>query len=120
MAKLTKPEIKLHNECLSILKKDTLTLDEKEFILANYNESATNINSELGAYFTPLALAWDFSLEVGKGNVIDLCAGIGTLAYTVWHRNRHRYDEDSRPRFVCVERNPHYVEIGRKILPEAE
>lgn len=117
MAKLTKPEIKAHNEAMALVDcgRD-LRDEEKEFILDNWQESATHVNSAAGAFFTPRGLASDFSIEVGGsstelGPCIDLCAGIGSLAYHV----ASKFD-----RIVCVEVNPEYARIGRRVVPEAE
>jgi predicted RNA methylase len=57
-------------------------------------------------------LARDFSLECHKENVIDLCAGIGMLSFCV-------NDFGNGEGFTCIEINPEYVEIGKKILPKA-
>lgn len=123
MAKLTKPQIKAHQQACELLKRDVLTLDEREFVVDNWQESANHINSAAGAFFTPLGLAGDFSIEVSGGaaeraRIIDLCAGIGTLAYAVYHRNA--WGRETAPRIVCVEKNPDYVAVGQKVLPEAE
>lgn len=117
MAKLTKPQIKAHKEAEALIECGRrLTDDEKEFVLDNWQEAATHINSAVGAFFTPRALAADFAIEVNgssceAGPCIDLCAGIGSLSYQVEHRFS---------RMVCVEVNPDYARIGRRILPDAE
>lgn len=108
--KLTKPQIKAHNEACEILKKDRLYEDEKIFVMENWQEGATNVNSAAGAFFTPWGLARDFSLEVSGNRIIDLCAGIGTLAYFAYEEGRE---------ITCVEINPEYVAVGKKIIPEA-
>lgn len=115
MAKLTKQQRKLHAQACEILRKDTLTLDDKLFVLDNWHEGATHMNGEAGAFFTPSGLARDFSIDAGGGrDVIDLCAGIGGLMFWLMMDGRaHR-------RMVCVEVNAAYIEVGRKILPEAE
>lgn len=117
MAKLTKVQIKAHNEALALVDCGRpLHDDEKEFILDNWQESATHVNSAAGAFFTPRGLASDFSIEVvgsstELGPCIDLCAGIGSLAYHV----ASKFD-----RIVCVEVNPDYARIGKRVVPEAE
>lgn len=117
MAKLTKPQIKAHKEAEALIDCDRpLKDDEKEFVLDNWQESATHINSAVGAFFTPRGLARDFAIEVDgsstwKRACIDLCAGIGSLAYAV----ERRFD-----RMVCVEVNPEYARIGKRIVPDAE
>jgi hypothetical protein len=117
MAKLTKAEAKAHAAACDLLRKDRLTDDEREFVLTNWHEGATNINSAAGAFFTPLGLALDLTIEVsGCRRIIDLCAGIGCLALACHWRNGWG---DPPREIVCVEKNPAYVEVGRKILPEA-
>ncbi len=119
MAKLTKAQAKAHAQACDILTKPVLTDDDKDFVLKNWNESANHVNGAAGAFFTPYDLAFDFTIDaIGQGGyggrVIDLCAGIGMLSYAVWHRS-HR-----RARITCIERNPDYLAVGKKILPDAE
>lgn len=116
MAKLTKAQRKAHAEAEAILTKDRLTEDERDLVFQNWHEGANHINGAAGAFFTPWGLAADFSLDAGSGRIIDLCAGIGILSYFVHHRSRW----GTRPADItCVEINPRYVEVGRKLLPEA-
>lgn len=113
MAKLTKEEIKKHNAAIDLLNKDILTYNEKLFVYENWNEGATSVNSEAGAFFTPIDFASDFNLEVYNDcKVIDLCAGIGMLSFFAFHL--HNCD------VTCVELNPVYYEVGKKLLPEAK
>lgn len=120
MAKLSKPQIRAHEQACALLAKDVLTFEEREYVINNWQESATHINSAAGAFFTPLEMAWTFACEVGDTydtRLIDLCAGIGCLSFAIYHRNTWG---DRQPRIVCVEKNPDYVAVGRKVLPEAE
>jgi hypothetical protein len=120
MAKLTKAEAKAHAEAVELLKKDVLTYDERVFVLDNWHEGANHINGSTGAFFTPSGLAGDFAIDACGGRTIDLCAGIGALAFHVFWRAHHARGHDGAEReIVCVERNPSYVEVGRKVLPEA-
>lgn len=119
MAKLTKPQIKAHARAIELLKQDRLTIDEREFVLENWQEAANHINSAAGAFFTPLGLAWDFSIDVGGLRILDLCAGIGALSYAMFERGSFNRSRDEDPKITCVEVNPDYVEVGRKIVPEA-
>jgi len=115
VSRLSKAQIKAHREAEEILAKDRLTDDERQFVLDNWQESANHVNSAAGAFFTPSELAVDASLFLGLyegGRVIDLCAGIGALALSTFWRWRN-------VELVCVEVNPAYVEVGRKLLPEA-
>lgn len=118
MAKLTKAQRKAHAEAEAILTKDRLSEDEKDFVFQNWHEGANHISGAAGAFFTPWGLAADFSIDAGGagGRVIDLCAGIGILSYFLHHRAKWT---DSCPDLTCVELNPRYVEVGKKLLPEA-
>lgn len=110
--KLTKPQIKAHAEAMALVDCGRpLKDDEREFILDNFHEGATNINSAAGAFFTPRGLARDFAIEVNGGRVVDLCAGIGSLSYAV---------EQKVSGLVCIELNPEYARIGKRIVPDAE
>lgn len=116
MAKLTKAQAKAHQQACDLLAKDALTDAEKMFVLENWQESASHINTVAGAFFTPYDLARDFAIETFPGRIIDLCAGIGMLSYAV--RDKHQWDKAPLD-ITCVEINPDYVAVGRKILPEA-
>lgn len=115
MSKLSKAQIKQHREACALLEKDVLSQEERWFVAENWQESAAHINSEAGAFFTPADLACDFTIEVGGGRIVDLCAGIGMLSLAVIAGDR----EKAVTSLTCVEVNPHYVEVGRKVVPEA-
>lgn len=116
MSKLTKAQAKAHQQACDIIAKDVLTEDDKLFVLENWQESASHINTVAGAFFTPIDLARDFSIETYPGRIIDLCAGIGMLSFAV--RSKHQWDKAPLD-ITCIELNPDYVAVGRKILPEA-
>lgn len=110
--KLPKRIARQHNEAVALaLCGRALTLDEREFVLEHFHEGAETTQSLAGAFFTPPALARDFSLEVHGSTIVDLCAGIGALSFAC---------RDPERSFVCVEANPLYVEIGKAIMPEAQ
>lgn len=116
--KLSKAQAKLHNQAVEITQQAELSHDEKIFVLENYHEGATNINGTAGAFFTPLSLGRSFNLETySDKNVIDLCAGIGHLT---WQMQRQAEIEGRTAKFTCVEINPEYYEIGKKIIPHAD
>lgn len=122
MSKLTKREIQLHDQAVCLLQKEHLSHEDKLFIFENFREDAEHINSKSGAFFTPFGLANDFTLQIpclyGKTiRIIDLCAGIGVLSYAAQLEcsDRSRCYAD----ITCVELNPHYVEVGKKVVPEA-
>lgn len=124
MARLTKAEAKRHASAEALLRQDTLTEEEQDYVLENWQESAEHVNGSAGAFFTPQGLARDLNLEVSSsaGSIVDLCAGIGSLSIAIWRSRvaRASWEEVALPRLVCVEINQHYVEIGKKLLPEAE
>jgi len=118
VSRLSKAQIKAHKEAEALLTKERLGDDERQFVIDNWQESASHINSASGAFFTPSELGLDAALFLGLydgGKVIDLCAGIGCLGLSAFWRWGHT-DFD----LTCVEINPEYVAIGRKLLPEAK
>jgi len=121
--KLTRNETYAHNRCLELLKQDTLTDQEKEYILVNYHEGANHNNSAAGAFFTPIRMSFEFSNDVimsingDEITIIDLCAGIGMLSYPIITRLKNL---GIKFRYVCIEYNREYLEVGQKLLPEAE
>lgn len=122
MARLSKREIARHREAEELLKLDRLNDDQRQFVLDNWNEGARHMNAAAGAFFTPSDLALDAALMGGCCSaddnrplrVLDLCAGIGTLGLAAWWRS------GKRARVTCVEINPDYVAVGRKLFPEAD
>lgn len=111
--KLTKEQAKNHQKCQDILSQDRLSYDDKLFVLEYFHEGANNVNSSAGAFFTPYGLARDFGLEIwNKRKIIDLCAGIGMLSFVAFH-------EYAVMDITCLEVNPEYLAVGKKILPEA-
>lgn len=117
MAKLTKAETKKHNQIMDLVESDkALTYEEKLFIIENFHEGAFTNNSELGAFFTPIGLARDFTLDAcTNGSVIDLCAGIGGLSFAMVHYMMYAKVRE----IVCVELNHTYYKLGKRIVPEA-
>jgi hypothetical protein len=117
--KLTKRQAQQHAEAVRLVALDRdLTEDEKEFVLDHWQEAATARNALDGAFFTPAGLGIDLAIEVNGDRIIDLCAGIGRLAWSCRDRARRANNEAARE-LVCVERNPAYVAVGRKVVPEA-
>jgi len=118
MAKLTKAEAKAHASAIELLAKDSLTEDDCEFVFRNWNEGANHVNGAAGAFFTPYDMAFDFAFDVGGTRIIDLCAGIGMLSYAVFYRAKWGHFERAAD-VTCIERNPDYIAVGKKLLPEA-
>lgn len=111
--RLSKKQSQLQNQVMELVHSDRrLTEEERYFILENYQESAGALNSLSGAFFTPEGLARDFAIEVSDGvSIIDLCAGIGRLGFAL---------EQKATRLVCVEYCEAYIEVGKRVLPDAE
>lgn len=116
MLKLTKTERKLHAEAEALLQKNELTVEEREIVFKQWHPASDFDTGASGAFFTPFDLAADFRIDAGTGRIIDLCAGIGMLGY--WCLN-FPWVHDENVELVCIEINPTYVEIGKKLLPEA-
>lgn len=113
--KLSKQLRKLHQQAEDLLLKEELSMDEKLFVLENWMPGAEHDIGRSGSFFTPVDLASDFRIEAGGGKIIDLCAGIGALSFFAYHWPHYA----STPDITCVEVNPRFVEVGKKILPEA-
>jgi len=115
MAKLSRQDWKKHEQACELVECDRiLSDDEREFILDNWNPLATNNVGTAGAYFTPREWAEALMVRLSpKGRILDFCSGIGRLAYTAWNWG---YDKKE---IVCVEINPDYVKVGKRIIPEA-
>ncbi|OUE51780.1 hypothetical protein AZ003_000662 [Citrobacter freundii] len=112
MARVTKKESQLRLKVMELVHSDRQpTEDDKEFIFNNYRGDGIGAT---GAFFTPEMLAWDFMLDAGcSDDCIELCAGIGRLSYYQFIRNKPSH-------ITCVELNPEYVLIGKRVLPQAE
>ncbi|MFD5419443.1 methyltransferase [Streptomyces sp. NPDC127069] len=120
MARLSKEAAKAHEKATALVALDRdLTETEKDFVLDNWQEAASATHNLAGAFFTPEELARDLSIEVHGDRIIDLCAGIGRLAYSCRDHWGRRWNNQRPREIVCVEQNPDYVAVGRKILPEA-
>lgn len=117
MSKLTKRERQLHAQACELLQKGELSYEEKMFVIENWNEGATHDQGYTGAFFTPMPIARGVAIHASnQPRVIDLCAGIGTLSFAL---HNWTASHDIRPDIVCIERNPAYIAIGKKILPQA-
>ncbi|MEV7123942.1 methyltransferase domain-containing protein [Kitasatospora griseola] len=118
MPHLSKDQAKLHRQAQALVDLDRpLTWQEQEFVMENWQESDNSTHGLDGAFFTPPGLARDLSVEVSGPEVqrvLDLCAGTGRLAWA----SINDWGAPDRE-MVCVERNPKYVRVGRKVLPEA-
>lgn len=122
MAKLSKRDLAKHEKAAHLVALDRpLSLDERVQVAEDWHEGAGGDQTAASAFFTPCDFASDLRIDMPqRGTFVDLCAGIGRLAFfaggqAMYEEYRHHYE-----RIVCVERNPAYVAVGKRILPEAE
>ena len=117
--KLSKQEIKLQKEVKALIDSDKkLHEDDLEYIYENFNPGFISDVTTHSAYFTPLDMAYDFALFAGRHGVcVDMCAGIGILTYAAKIRDSW---EKNITHQICIERNPDYLAIGKRLLPEAD
>lgn len=117
--KLTKQETKFHLQAEDLINSEKeLSFDEKIFILENWIPGANNNVTESGSFFTPYELAQDLAIAFYDEpyKIIDLCAGIGTLSFAYLQKVKIV----GTPDLTCVEINPEFVKVGKRILPEAK
>lgn len=121
--KLSRAEVKEQKELFeqietAIQNDIPLTPDEIENIYEKINIGYIGDVTINSAYFTPLDMAMDAVYFTHcKGVTVDMCAGVGVLSYAA--RIRDSY-ERKITNLVCIERNPDYLRIGKKLLPEAD
>lgn len=115
--KLSKQQIKQHESAAKLLEKDHLTYDEKVQVYRDWIPAYSENIGVIASYFTPHDMAGDMCIEVNGLTVVDLCAGIGMLAFTYYHWVK--CGGQHTPKITCIERNPAFVEVGKKLLPEA-
>lgn len=119
MAKLTKQQLSRHKLSLELVN-DTCKLsdDERVFVLENWQPAAADVTGS-NAIFTPPSIAQVVALDtIDEGRLLDLCAGIGSLAFHVYQRAKMVHWED-RIEIVAIEKNPEFAKVGKRILPEA-
>jgi len=114
--KLSKGQLRDHKIALELLEKSNLSRYERWDVLAYYQPAADV--ADIGFFQTPHAdaqsVAWD---GVDSGRILDLGAGIGMLTYHVYYDIQ---DSGGTADIVALEKDPRLVEIGKKIMPEAE
>ncbi|MDH6544161.1 methyltransferase [Streptomyces sp. SPB4] len=117
---MTRDEQKAHREARRLVALARhLTEDEKDTVAEHWQESSSVTNKLDGAHFTPLGLASDLRFHVVGTRIIDLCAGVGRLAYAARELYTRGWEGLPPREIVCVEKNPDYVTVGRKLMPEA-
>ena len=102
MGKITKQQLRLHEQTEQLLwgGDRPLRRDEVAFCLEHWDPRAA-------------------AMYVGGDGrrVVDICAGIGRLAFAVLEANLWRPQE---VRLTAVELNPNYVRVGWRRLPQVE
>lgn len=114
--KLSRAESQAHKTAVQLLAKEgQLSQAERDAIAERYHEGATSDNVALSAFFTPDDMAAHLALNVpGNARVLDLCAGIGSLARAITN------DYHPPRELVLVELNPEYCAVAKRLLPSAE
>jgi len=117
--KLSKRKLKLHDQAEEILQKEELNGADKEFVFENWHPAVNHDVTGHAVYFTPEGLASELAMQLYGEElvVLDLCAGIGMLSWSVV--NAYRWT-GKIPRIIAVEFNKDFVEVGKKLVPEAE
>lgn len=124
MSRLSKREIKQQRDLMNLIASGLTTndyqyiIDERiEYIYENFHPSMIDNQTENGAFYTPYGLAQDVAVFSNRsGHIVDVCAGIGILAYRL--KQMDSYDKNIKS-ITCIELNPQAVEIGKKLLPTA-
>lgn len=117
--KLTKEQRKRHDEAWERLQSDSLSDDDRQFVCRHLRPEATTDIGRNSAFFTPWEIASDFQIETfthhstERTRILDLCAGFGVLSLQTY------LDSQVKPDVTCVELNPEFVAIGKKVFPEA-
>jgi phospholipid N-methyltransferase len=117
MAKLSKQKWKLHLEAQAMVDGTAdLSFENREFILKNWSPLAQQNVGVAGIFFTPTSIAYEMQIEVPhEGRILDLFAGTGRLAFNT---TKYAYEDDSID-MVCIENNPEFVKVGKRVLPQA-
>jgi len=113
---ISKSAMVAHQKALDLVRSDKqLTQDEVEFVFENFQEGADASTRIVGAHFTPAELASDLAANIDAAFYVDLFAGIGRLTRSVLDF----YAWPGKRQAVCVELNPTFIEVGKRLVPEA-
>lgn len=123
MGRLTKAQEKKHDEAMALLSLTRkLNAEEIEFVYRHYSPLATHRVSKGAIFFTPYEMASDFAvfarIDFGA-RVIDYAAGIGVLTHHMLILEQFDHGKDAK-HHICVEIEPEFVQIGKKLLPQVE
>jgi hypothetical protein len=118
MMGMTARQAARHREACELVQAGRpLTPPERMFVLEHWHEAGSPAGALAGAFFTPYEIAYAVAMNTGGGRIIDLCAGIGMLAFLC--REPFASWPAEPPEVVCVEHDRAYAEAGRAVLPEA-
>lgn len=116
MAGLSRKRMKDHDDALALLSLSRkLKPDEVELVLRSYEPGL--MTGKMSAYFTPESVAWAVAVSANASTpvmYVDLGAGIGALT---WALHRITFGCGS---IVAIEKNPEFVDVGRKLMPNVE
>lgn len=119
MAKISKRLLGYHNQAVKLLQKKELNFNDREFVFENFHEGAGRMNNLVSAHFTPPSIAHSMAHNIRFNNFVDLCAGIGTLAYKLVRQHEMSATHNTPPIFgICVENCTEFYEVGKKLLPQ--
>jgi hypothetical protein len=115
MGRLSKASLKLQKEVRALLERpEPWSPEEIDWIYENYDPAMDDNVTERGVFFTPLDLAMDAALFTNRnGHLVDMCAGIGGLSFSLLTRNFHHETIKS---ITLVEFNPVFTEMSRRLL----
>lgn len=109
--KLSKRDKKQNDIVLELLKKDSLTYEEKSKIFNELNEGVFGDINVGSAFFTGLDLAMDFTLMITcHSTVLDLCSGFGVLSFSALIRH------SNIKKLILLERDKRYLDVSRKLV----
>lgn len=116
--KIPKRELKFQRDLYNkVLTGTTLSEDLIDEVYEKLNPAICDNISEGGVYWTPYGLAQDLAVFSHRsGHVLDLCSGIGMLSYRVQQMDSYNQKIKS---ITCIEYSSHFVELGKKLLPNA-
>lgn len=123
MARISNFRINAHKKAVQMIDDCThdLDFDDCAFILDAFEPGAAVV-ADAQTYFTPRAIAESVAIACKPGyraRILDLGAGIGSLSFWFDFTCTLEQHQHGDHEFVCIEKNPRFVEVGRRILPKA-
>lgn len=119
MTKLSRAKIKAHERVCQLIESDKLLgQDDVHEVITHWSPSYSGQISKGAAWFTPLPIAQTLVAMTTnvEGNILDLCAGIGSLLYAMKSSTWWRWEGVEQ--VWAIEVNPEYVRVGKRLFPE--